>query len=1697
MSVSVLASGSGHANVESTKGVHQERIEALIPAAIKQAPAHRLASLKQSVAVPESYLLLPPDERQELKALLLQHWTLQADVDSTLKSLQQNIQAFARPLLEKGIRETFSVDLDVETTILKLYVPDKIIFGIDRGATRSRHSSLLDAALHNFEAGETESGFYRSGSGVYTLDKTGAPKLHAITPEQFTALCRSLDIGAQYQKHLQSLLTPASAEQRKTLQKQAIAVELSAMKVAAKTALMASDISLQGLEAIMNLVNGKQSLKYHGQNLLSHRLRIMGLKLSGVVLFSAVAQKRDIETTLFNLLPQEALFLYEWSKRVPGLNDSAYEKYKLLSDVFANGPDAVTEEYTRRSDFYDQRRLVGPLIAYVPDDPLHPLKEYPSLTAFLRELITQLREPQYQQFFSRFIAQKDKPTFFKRVSERLSEITWQQRAPLSMGPWWRETAIENPHVEPITVPILGNLWEYLYREKRDKAIADARLIAVPTGDEDVKTRWNRLVSYLDIGWNIFNFAVMLVPGMGEVVLGVMVAQLLAELAEGVEDWSQGDKDQASAHINSVIINFAQLALMSAGHVLPSGAAAIKPSTFIDKLQPVSMPDGSTRLWNPDLTPYEQKIALPEHSRPDALGLHSHNGNDVLRLEEKHYVVKKDPQTAQHRLQHPTRPTAYAPEVEHNAAGAWKTELDHPREWDKARILRRLNPLANTFSDKALEQIQRVSGVDENLLRRMHVEHELPPVLLIDTLERFKAYGDAGKLAQQILAGSIEESLAGYLPELMSELPRWPESKAISLTDPLPLGSGDPVTYGNASAKPADTLMLTLSELKAGALERRVLQFLDIPDIEALLGKAISSDKQVRIEALREQLARQANKRTAKIFESIYKGKEYAADARVGLLQGEYADLPRAIAEQLLADADAEDLRFLKENNRLPLKLREQIRAARNTVRVARAYEGLYLEKLTNADTRRLELGTLQTLPGWSPNVRIEIREFSFSGTLQASVGAADAPIRKVLILDEEGRYNTRDERDQHLHGADDFYNSLLHALPDAERQALGYEIFEGEKLKAAIQGAPLSHEQLETVLLEHPVRKPAYDPQNTRLRGGMQGYPMHPSLWNALKQRVSALYPSFSEAQAEALLEGLDHGNAVLRVKMLEREFDQLNRSFRLWMNSPTKAMRLSPAGVAEWTSRNKVYKAIRQCWQRTGPQGSAVPGIIQPQALVLEGLDMDQHLDGMPLLTANFDHVTELNLRGAQIRSTQQHFLASFTGLRSLDLVSNQLSFLPRVITDMRFLRNLLLTDNEIVLTEESVARLRTMTRLRALKLDGNPLGRVPDISQMRDLLILTLDNTGIDRLPVGLFAIPRPRNIFLDLRYNIIRELPTVAPGSMSAEVIARTVISRERVWLSQANLEQLKLYIESVGLDPERPYPPRGTIDSSLWDEGLTQDEWNARQQIWDEVEDEFGSEPFFKELRKLTDSADFRLDGGRYKADLTAKVWRMLSAMRENTALREKIFAQAMWATECADAGAQFFNAMGVEVLVHEAYALASTDLVEAELVSLARGKSRLDELGRIARRRVAERLKAKETFRRQVGGVVTGTIDEVEVHLAYMTDLAERLDLPWQSRGMLFRKIAGVTTKMIEDAYELVLVQEEGELLAPLIMEQPLWDQFLEKTYKEELNAAQRGIPAEDEQARYMAMQECKLTLTRQAIDRARLQRVELPLTVGT
>lgn len=1674
------------------RSIHEHRVISVIPDAIKNASSALLEPLLQlNATTPDWYTNASAGDKQNLKVLIDDHWRLQGEMNTALLDLQSDIDVFSKPLLAASLKKNFNIVEDSETLSLKLYVPDTIIFGLDTGASHMRHSSLLAAALHNFEDAETKEGAFRSGSGVFRNDAQGNPlRIDEITPQRFAGICRELDIGGQYQTHITAQLHPQDSTAQRALQASSIASEKAAFRMAALIARLKGDVSASGYDCLREVVEGKSELTLSGRPLLNHRLSLMGFKMTGIVLFSAVSEPSEVKKAIEALTPQGLKFWLEWSRRLPFLPGDKFAEFKFIQNFFANGPQGVLDEMLRKEDIYQQCRLSGPLIAYIPDDPDQPLKEYASLADFMKTLLGQLRTSAYQEFFSRFVEQKDKGRFFSRVNERLKTITWQQREPLDMGPWWRETAIENPTAQPITNILEGDLWATLFLLRRGKAIADARRIAVPTGDEDAATRWKRLTSVLEIGWNIFNFGAMLVPGLGEAMLGIMVGQMLAELAEGVEDWSNGDKEQASAYFTGVLINFAQLALMGAGHVLPERVVAIKPSPFVEQLKPVQI-NGEERLWNPDLKAYEHATVLPETARANSLGIYQHEGRDVLPLDDKHFVVSHDAESGQHRLQHPTRADAYQPVVEHNGAGAWNTEVDQPLTWDKTRLAERFKADSAQWPAETLEQIHTVAGVPEDILRRLQVELEQPPIMLSDTAKRFRLYAQAGEASEQILVGRPPEVLMDEITSLLTDLPRWPQNRAVEIFEGAEL-SGDSTVIGNIDAAPADRITLTRSEFLAGELPRRTLETLSEQEIHDLLGQAVSTDKQVRIQALKERLADDALKQRKRLFESLYKQQEASGETTHHRLATAYPELPDAVVQRLMADATPADLEHLEQKSSLPLRLHERARKAQQQVRVSRAYEGLYLEALENNDTRRLELASLANLPGWSNDVRVEIRASSFTGALKASVGPENAPIRKVLVLEDEGSYQARDETNQQLHGSDDFYASLLRALPDNERTALGYEIFEGDRLKLDLQRSPLERERFEALLNEHPERKPAHDPETLKLRGGMRGYrqvtdePM-------LKRRVRSLYPAFSDEQVSTLLSGFGDA-AHARVAELEAEFSELNNTFRQWMNSPTVSFRFSPAGVVEWQSRNRFYKLMRQCWQRTGPAGIDAPGIVGAQSLVLDSMPMSRHLANFPKLAANFDHVTSLSMRGSDVLNSQVRFLEPFTNLRALDLGSNLLRRLPPMIGQMPHLNELMLGNNQIVLTEQSVAQLRGLTRLKALGMQRNPLGLAPDISQMPKLQLLNLEQTGISHWPSGLLGQSRPRHISVNLRLNRLSEIPDVAPGSARAELLARTFVSRGAEWMPADVLQQLRLYTESVGLDPDRAYPPLGLVDSLNWGEGMSEEVLNEKLLIWDTLEDEFNSEAFFNEIRMLTQSADFTASDVSYRAALTAKVWRMLEAMSENAELREQLFAEAVVPSECGDGGVQLFNAMGVKVLVHEAYALRNPALVEAELVELARGKSRLNELGAIARSRVSERIAQGETFRRvAANGDITGHIDEVEVHLAYMTELAERLDLPWQARGMLFRNMARVTQEMIDAAGARVLALEAGDLLVDRVLEQPFWQTYLENAYRQEFNDLALKMEGEDELAHFEAIKTLEKTLTKQAIERAKLQRTETPL----
>ncbi|MHC8316413.1 NEL-type E3 ubiquitin ligase domain-containing protein [Pseudomonas sp. LB3P31] len=1700
MSSSSQIDVAGDVPESNDKGIHFELIKNLIPGCLVAASPSRRKVLKDTRPdLPDWYEKCSAEEQAQLKALLEADCHAQNQWDKVLNDVQ-SITTYAKPLLTAALAEA-GVVLDVENTWLRLYYPVEYKFfglpvGINTSGFRSRTFSLLQAALHNFEAFEAEPDYF-DGESLFITEPDVRGHFDVIRPallsvHQFVAICRKLDIGGQYEKHIKDALYGPGGK-FEPFRQPFIDCKKAAIKAATYAALLKKDIERKHYDLLVELINDNPVVKDEDiRRLISYSpLRLMGYEIAECALFFPTHQNR-----------------------------------------------------------YDG----GYVIVYIPDDPEHPIKKYGSFAEFEEELTHKLmHRPQgsridsgkdaltdYQRFFSRFVSEQDRGRFFLRFSEKVKDfppgaywanelrahLKYLEPASRLVGPLvdrhWRRDPLENIDLH-MQISLnsqwrgMSGIWIEMYRQNRRHILENAQVLAVSTVAEDNLTRERRLSNYLNIGMFIVGIAAFFVPPAGAAMLLITANQLLFETIEGIREISRGDKEAGWAHITDVVENLATMAELA-----PIFHYAVSP--FIEGLKAVTLPSGKVRLWKPDLRPYQLDIELPEGSRPNERGLHRHDGRNVLPLDGDHYAVQEVAGTGRYRVQHPTRPDAYAPELNTNGSGAWNHEAEHPQGWDQKTVLRRLGHSVDAFSDTELEHIRIVSDTDEDLLRRMHVDSEPMPELLADTIKRFNDHADAKSLPRQISEGKLRGDLCDYAASLMAELPGWPGDKVIEVMSKTDFGSVS-VVYGPPKVTASGIIQVNRSALMAGQLPRLVMESFNETQVKSLLGQHPPQTLEARIEALQGKLADRAKMAGMRIFESLYSDRSPEGNRNVQLVKRNFSGLTTRLATTLLADATPVELAQMSRTGRVPLRLGETARRLQQKVRLARAYEGLYLEGLAGPDTESLVLHSLEKLPGWAGDLSIEVRQGVFSGELRARVGAADAPLRKVLVHTEDGQYEARDAEDNHLHGSDNLYAALQHALPDEARRALGLpHIAQGTELGQRIRQHLLTRDQLRSVLKMQSIRKPFFKPLSV-LPDGRRGYPLSGrglGFWGkTIETRIKALYPDLSISELNDFAESLNAQDSSpdQQLLQLEREYTNLDRTLKDWLKAPNEwsGTRDSPQFITEWSARIKIVKALKEAWQKTGPKDYDAYGNYRGQSIDLTDTSLQWQLRSLPELEAKFDHVTRLRLSRTGFGNEVEGFLGHFRQLRALNLSGNQLIRLPSAMHDMPHLLELHLGNNRIVLTAEAVESIKNLTQLKILGLENNPLALLPDVSRMPNLYVLNLSNTGLDTWPGGIFSLPRPRHFDLRLMDNPIERIPVVAPGSFRAEILARTSISREPQWLSAENLQAFKTYIESVGLDPDRRFPSSVISDSRFWvstlpaEQRATPGQRTLKRDLWRAVADEFGSEAFFNEIRKLEHSADA---SDAFKSDLGSKVWRMLDAMAGNSQLREKLFTMAGAPTTCVDAGAQLFNAMGVEVLVQEAYELISKDLVEAELVTLARGRSRLDELAKIARGRVAELQSQGRRFpeydadgdpiiRRDEEGNSVRSIDEVEIHLAYATDLAARLDLPWQSRNMMFRE-PDVTPIMIEAAFNRVLALEQGDLLRDSIIEQEFWTTYIRganrslfKDFQRRADAALdlqiAGKMTEEKYAAELVLIDAEeksllKRLTQEAMGRAKLQR---------
>ena len=150
-----------------------------------------------------------------------------------------------------------------------------------------------------------------------------------MTISQFQALCRELDIGALYKAHLESYLLPGEPVAEAVMKLKVTDSLKDALTAAAQLALITGDLEYDAYKLILDLAKGEPQLLLNGRQMQCCDLSMMETRLTGIFLL------------------------------IPAVKDS---------------------------------RGIQRLIAYVPHDPDHPLKEYDSTKAFMDELSRELRE---------------------------------------------------------------------------------------------------------------------------------------------------------------------------------------------------------------------------------------------------------------------------------------------------------------------------------------------------------------------------------------------------------------------------------------------------------------------------------------------------------------------------------------------------------------------------------------------------------------------------------------------------------------------------------------------------------------------------------------------------------------------------------------------------------------------------------------------------------------------------------------------------------------------------------------------------------------------------------------------------------------------------------------------------------------------------------------------------------------------------------------------------------------------------------------------------------------------------------------------------------------------------------------------------------------------------------------------------------
>ncbi|OUM06230.1 hypothetical protein BW686_16190 [Pseudomonas syringae] len=1328
---------------------HLQHIKSKAPDWLLEAEPATHATLRMSSARSVQWLnsarTSSPKQVAELQRLYAEHRRNEHKVRPVLEGIS-TLEDFAKPLLTAAIKERFGLEVDVAGSWLfhaRRAKVDQSFLSASKDPLTQAHlalkaakQTLLKAALQNFEAWETAPGAMDADTGTKAevfssceimgnyITGTALP----ISATGFASLCRELDLGGQYQAHLTSVFSAPSTP-GETPEQAATRIRQDFMQ------LESSSIRLHvQIAALQGLISPPMQ-----QALLKILDGQQNVRLDNIPVKCSAPRLGDVELT------------------------------GIL--VFGKDRDIATG--------------LEKVVVYIPDDPIAPLKEYDSVAVFINSLRDRMFVKGYLNFFKRFIPARHRSALLEQLFERLHPKV--KKGGIFERQWLEREDDRNARLDLRETPLKGRLLDNLHDRKRAALQDDALFHGVPTAAEDQKTFDQRVQYFKDRAFDVLNIAGFVVPVVGELMLAVTAIQLVHEVYEGVESWAKDEKDQAFAYLFDVVENIALMSALGAATAGGAAVPALQVPEFVNSLKPVELPDGATRLWKPDLAPFAHDVVLPANLQPDATGLYTWQGKQWLPLEGRVYSVTPTATDDGYLMEHPARPESYQPALRHNGSGAWLHELDQPLEMEGLTLFRRLGYSSDAFSDTTARHILNVSNTSESVMRQALADLQRPPALLEDTARRFRLDQQINRFIEQMEANNPNAAAALQL-ELLSQDPRWPGNRALTLVD----AQNDTVQTFTPVHQAAVREAITVRADQPDAL-RQVLESLSNSEIQTLLDEEFGAGRlsiASRLTTLRTHLAARARATRGWLFETRYRALEVADTEGAQVIQQAFSGLPPLIIQELASHASPAELAQLTTERRVPLRIAEEASAYLQQVRLARAYEGLYLASVTSADTDCLVLHSLEALAQWPSHVRLEVHDRYFGGPLIDSIGPHDAPIRKVLIR-EGNRYETRDADDRHLHGLDDLYSSLLRALPDAERSQLGFDhASQGQALASRIQEHPLPRQNLAPLLNMQAIKPGAKSPM--RLADGRLGYPLSgrgEADWHitddSLLDKIRML--ELEDAFPEDILNRLRHtgwNNRTIdqRLNGLLGEQMALRASLRVWTDEIIEMPLMSQAHI---DSRERISEALWNHWRLNSlPEIGRTLEPLRLQYVALNDFPRQlpdfvySRVTGLHLENISVEHRVQTGAGAVpaapdlprQLTNSVElgHFLQRFPNARSLNLISEPsagldpdfsvfLNLPQHIANAAPQLTELALINQGIFLDQTQMNHLRSLTGLRSLDLSGNRLiSLLPMDVGWLQLDRLVLQRVGMHRWPSWLSDL-MPGNIReLSVAHNNLTELP-----------------------------------------------------------------------------------------------------------------------------------------------------------------------------------------------------------------------------------------------------------------------------------------------------------------------------------------------------